>query len=96
MQLDRSKSDRNRIYFMDYVYCVMKRNVSKEELDAFVKAYPRTLKKNINGIMEPPLLTYNDFTLGDWPQSVVAHVVLFEDSYIPDLLNQYYITEPNS
>lgn len=45
---------------------------TKEELEAFVAAYPRALEKDVFAASEPPLVTYNDFTLGDWPDSVVA------------------------
>jgi hypothetical protein len=38
----------------------------------FVEAYPRKLERDVFGAYEPPLVTYNDFTLGNWPESVVA------------------------
>lgn len=43
-----------------------------EELEEFVKSYPRKLVSDVYGACEPPLVTYNDFTLGNWPESVVA------------------------
>ncbi len=43
-----------------------------DEFNAFVKAYPRKLVRDVNGTCEPPYVTYNDFTLGDWPKSIVA------------------------
>jgi len=48
------------------------KDCTKEELDAFVKAYPRKLVIDINRTCEPPFATYNDFTLGNWPDSTVA------------------------
>ncbi len=45
---------------------------TREELIAFVRSYPRELERDVNAICEPPLVTFNDFTLGDWPESVVA------------------------
>lgn len=54
---------------------------TKAEFQAFLVAYPRPLVRDVFGAFEPPLLTYNDFTLGAWPDSVVASVMLNEDSY---------------
>jgi hypothetical protein len=48
------------------------RQVTKEEFDSHIRAWPRTLEFNIYGAHEPPLATFNDFTLGNWPESVVA------------------------
>lgn len=59
------------------------RDASKEELDAFIVAYPRPLVKDVSGIWEPPVMAYNDFTKGNWPDSIVATVVLYE-SYPKD------------
>jgi len=53
--------------------------VTKEEFDKFIKNYPNRLEKDISGIFEPPLLTYNDFSSGRiWPNSVVAYAHLNE------------------
>lgn len=61
-----------------------RRIVTKEEFDDFIDAYPAPLTKDVAGIFEPPLLTYNDFSSGKvWPASVVASVVLNE-SYAKD------------
>ena len=54
------------------------RDVSKEEFDQFVLAYPNPLERDVTGICEHPVLTYNDFSLGPWSYSVVARVVLNE------------------
>ena len=47
-------------------------DATPEEFKAFIDAYPRPLTRSISGIYEPPLATFNDFTLGDYPESVVA------------------------
>lgn len=43
-----------------------------EEFDAFLAAYPRTLVTDVARICEPPMMSWNDFTIGVWPQSAVA------------------------
>lgn len=49
------------------------KSVTKEELQAFVRAYPRKLVPDVAGMYEPPLVTFNDFTLAEkWPESIVA------------------------
>jgi hypothetical protein len=74
------------------------KSVPKEIFDGFIAAYPRQLVKDVNGVHEPPLLTYNDFELAPkWPLSVVAKVVLHADSY-PNAdgsrnANEYFIKE---
>jgi hypothetical protein len=45
---------------------------TKEEFDAFVATYSRRLDRDVYCVCEPPLITYNDFSFGDWPDSVVA------------------------
>jgi hypothetical protein len=51
----------------------MLKDVSREEFDAFVKAYPRPLTRDVTAICEPPLITFNDFERAPyWPGSVVA------------------------
>ena len=65
------------------------KQVSKSEFEAFLSYYPRTLEVDITGICDPPLKSYNDFTLGSWPDSMVAKVRLFEErDGSPD---QYFI-----
>jgi hypothetical protein len=46
--------------------------VSKEEFERFLATYPRKLERDVARMCGPPLVSYNDFTLGNWPQSVVA------------------------
>lgn len=70
------------------------RQVSKEELDAFVAAYPRPLVKDVTSICEPPMLSYNDFTLGNWPESVVAKVQLWNGDFGEP--NRYFIPAAGS
>lgn len=48
-------------------------NVSSAEFAAYIAAYPRELERDVTGICEPPLVSYNDFTLAPkWPESIVA------------------------
>lgn len=62
-----------------------KREVSKAEFDAHLAAWPRELKRDVLGTFEPPLVTYNDFTYGTWPDSVVASYRLgYETGDPPD------------
>lgn len=48
------------------------KRVNKIELDRFIKDYPRELEKHEVMTCSPPLLTYNDFKLGNYPNSVIA------------------------
>ncbi len=43
-----------------------------EQYDAFLASYPRELDRHLTTICEPCQISYNDFTLGKWPQSIVA------------------------
>lgn len=68
--------------------------VSKEEFQNFVKNYPNVLDWNVTGICEPPLGSHNDFTLGNWPESMVTKVILMDGSeYYGGKTNEYYIKE---
>lgn len=49
-----------------------KRPVTPEELREFVANYPRRPETDVWGVSEPPMITWNDFTLGNWPESVVC------------------------
>lgn len=73
----------------------MSKAVGKDEFDAFIAAYPRPLDINVSGISEPPTKSYNDFTLGNWPESVVASVSLFEIYPKGDPKSYPYVWEPN-
>jgi hypothetical protein len=57
----------------------MTKSVDKKTFESFLKNYPRYLERDVTGIFEPPLVTYNDFTLGVWPESVVASHYLEND-----------------
>ena len=50
----------------------MPREVTEEEMLAHVKAWPRELERDVYRACDPPFVSYNDFTLGNWPESVVA------------------------
>jgi len=64
--------------------------VTKEEFDKFIQAYPRELLRDVFHANEPPIVTYNDFTLGDWPDSVVAAYS------VGDLPGAHYYYGPDS
>lgn len=65
------------------------KQVSKEEFDAFVKAYPKPLEWNVTKTCEPPLGNHNDFSDGKvWPDSMVTQVFFNEVYKEP---NEYYI-----
>lgn len=56
----------------------------EDEFIQFIKNYPRPLERDVNQICEPPVVTYNDFTLGNWPESVVAgHSFAGRESHEP-------------
>lgn len=47
--------------------------VTKTEFDAFIAAYPRKLARDVAGMYDPPLITYNDFERAPyWPDSIIA------------------------
>lgn len=79
------------------------KKVSKAEYLQFIEKYPRKLERDVYGVFEPPLVTYNDFTLGKWPISIVAKERLYSDEpgdyfYKPESERDYCIapeaTEP--
>lgn len=45
---------------------------TEEEHRAFIASYPRPLDIDVLRIVEPEQIQHNDFTLGVWPESVVA------------------------
>lgn len=70
--------------------------VTREEYQEFIENYPRELVKHVCAIVEPPLITFNDFTLGDWPDSVVSRTWAYSDIkgdryYEPMEKRRYYI-----
>ena len=54
------------------------REVTQDEFWEFVKSYPRKLVSGVHRIVDPPLKTYEDYTLGVWSESIVAKIVLNE------------------
>ena len=62
------------------------KKVGKDEYLKFIGEYPRRLERDVCGISEPPLVTYNDFTRGKWPESVVA-----KEWLCPESEREYYI-----
>lgn len=74
------------------------KRVNKEEFEQFIANYPHPLEKDICGISDPPLVSYNDFKLGAWPKSIVASTFLYEDTpedyyYEPKEERKYFIVE---
>ncbi len=63
--------------------------VTEKEFKNFLIEYPDRLVKNVAGMFDPPLLTYNDFTLGNWPDSVVAFC--YDDYLINKKLVDFHI-----
>ena len=48
------------------------KSVNREQFEEFLASYPRSLERDVAFTHEPPVLNYNDFTLGNWPESMVA------------------------
>jgi hypothetical protein len=72
-----------------------KKQVTKEEFDQFISSYPNTLETDVAQMFEPPLKTWNDFTIAPkWPDSVVAFSKLYDGSdYHDGMQPEYYIFE---
>lgn len=49
------------------------KEVNQEEFFKFIKEYPRKIDFNVTGICEPPQASYNDFSLGKYPESIIAY-----------------------
>lgn len=45
---------------------------TREEFYAFIRSYPRELTGHMSGMVEPPQVSYRDFTLGEAPDCIVA------------------------
>ena len=75
------------------------KQVSKAEFIEFLKNYPRKLDRDVCGICDPPLITYNDFVLANrWPHSVVARTFAYDDNpdgyfYEPEESRIYKVVE---
>lgn len=67
------------------------KSVNRLEFDNFIISYPNKLEKDVCGISDPPCVTFNDFTLGEFPQSIVAKTFLWSDN--PN--DRYYEKEEN-
>jgi len=52
------------------------KKTTEENFEQFLKSYPRDLETDVNMTYEPPLVTFNDFTLGKYPSSVIASFCL--------------------
>ena len=48
------------------------KEVSRDEFTTFLASYGAPLERDVYTIAEPPVVQYNDFGLGKWPDSVVA------------------------
>lgn len=71
-------------------------NVDKKTFEKYIKQYPRKLERDVCGICEPPIVSYNDFSLGKWPDSIVAKTYLYDDNpdgyyYEPESKREYAI-----
>ena len=55
------------------------RKVSKEEFIDFLDSYPKELAMDICYVFDPPVVTYNDKSLGHWPDSVVAWFLIEDE-----------------
>ena len=75
------------------------KEVSKEEFQKFVDEYPRPLTRDVYGVCDPPLVSYNDFDLANrWPYSIVASTSLYDNEpgdhfYEPEDKRIYKIVE---
>ena len=68
--------------------------VSKDEFDNFIRSYQNELVFDLYAVCEPALITYNDFTLGKYPDSIVAYTWIYgdnpEDRYYCDPEDRHY------
>ncbi len=64
------------------------KEVTRDEFYAYIEAYPRPLDVDICGITDPPTVSYDDVTLGNWPESLVAK---YFREYEPGETNTYYL-----
>ena len=69
------------------------KRVTKDEFYEFVNSYPTKLDFDTTGIYDPPLSSYNDFTRGVWPYSMVAKI--HRNDMLPEEWNagenEYYL-----
>lgn len=74
------------------------KRVVEKEFYNFLKNYKRPLDRDCYAVCEPPSITYNDFSLGKWPDSVVAKTCLYDDDedgyyYTPKEDRYYAVAE---
>lgn len=82
----KTKTEREKWFKIEPIF----KEVSKEEFEDFVKAYPRKLDFDVYRVCEPPAISYNDFELANrWPWSIVASTM-----YYPNDPDDYYYTPP--
>ena len=95
-EFDKKRQNKRNFYYT--VEPIMK-HVTKQEFIDFINHYPRELVRDVYGVYEPPLVTYNDFELADrWHYSVVAKTFLYDDNpgdyfYEPEEERKYCIME---
>lgn len=56
-------------------------STTKEEFEEFINKYSKPLDKDVANYFDPPLVTYNDFSLGKWPNCIVAAHSYGESNY---------------
>lgn len=64
-------------------------SVTEEEYYNFLELYPRDLDRNVSSVCDPPVISYNDFELGKFPDSIVASRCAYSDDK-----NDYYYVPP--
>lgn len=58
------------------------KNVTEDEFREYLSSYDGKLDRDVNRAGDPPLVTYNDFSRGAWPDSIVAmHFAAFGRGY---------------
>lgn len=73
------------------------KSVTEAEFKEFVNNYPNTLHQSVIKKAHPPKLEYNDFSKGNYPESLVCWANLYDsirDFGGPDenRPNEYYIS----
>lgn len=72
----------NKFYTIEPIF----KEVSETEFKDFIRHYPRKLERDVYGVCDPPLISYNDFELANrFPASIVASTHLYSDDP-----NDYY------
>jgi hypothetical protein len=50
------------------------KQASKAEFEEFIESYPNKLESHTSHIITPPIVSFNDFSLGKFPESIVATI----------------------